>query len=55
LNKDPCHMRVGSLGKWWTINKININAHIDKSWVFQIAHSIRHSNMGCGVHRILLV
>jgi len=26
------------------------NAHIDKNCFFQVAHSIKHSNMGCGVH-----
>jgi len=29
---------------------MNIDAHIGKSGFFQVAHSIRHSNMGCGVH-----
>jgi hypothetical protein len=32
------------------MNKINTNAHIGKSYFFQVAHSIKHSNMGCGVH-----
>jgi hypothetical protein len=45
LNKDPCHMWMGSLLKWWTTNKIDTNVHIDKSHFFQ-----KHSNMGCGVH-----
>ncbi len=49
-NKDPCQMRVGSLMKWCTTNKINTNAHIGKSRFFQVAHSIRHSNTRCGVH-----
>ncbi len=49
-NKDPCHMQVRSLVKWWIINKTDINAHIGKSGFFQVAHSIKHSNMECGVH-----
>jgi hypothetical protein len=32
------------------MNKINTNAHIGKSYFFEVAHSIRHSNMGYGVH-----
>ncbi len=50
LNKDPCHMWMGLLVKWWIMNKTNINAHIGKSHFFQVAHSIKHSNMGCVVH-----
>ncbi len=49
-NKDPCHLQVGSLVKWWIIIKTNIDAHIGKNGFFQVAHSIRHSNMGCGVY-----
>jgi hypothetical protein len=49
LNKDLCHMRVGSLVEWWTMNKIDAIAHIGKSHFFQVAHSIKHSNMGCEV------
>ncbi len=49
LNKDPHHMRMASLLKWWTMNKINTNAHIGKSHYFQVVHSILHSNMGCEV------
>jgi hypothetical protein len=48
LNKDICRMQVGSLVKWWTMNKINTDAHIGKICFFQVAHSIKHSNMGCG-------
>jgi hypothetical protein len=47
--KDLCHMWVGSFVEWWIMNKIDTNAHIGKSRFFQVAHSIRHSNMGCGV------
>ncbi len=32
------------------MNKIDTNAHICKSGFFQVPHSIKHSNMGCGVH-----
>jgi hypothetical protein len=31
------------------MNKIDTNVHIGKSRFFQVVHSIRHSNMGCGV------
>jgi hypothetical protein len=43
-------MQVGSFVKWWTINKIDIDAHNGKNHFFQVAHFINHSNMGCGVH-----
>ncbi len=49
-NKDPCHMQVGLLVKWWTTNKSDIDAHIGKSHFLQVALSMKHSNMGCGVH-----
>jgi len=49
-NKYPCHMWVGLLMKWWTMNKTNIDVHIGKSYFFQVAHFIKHSNMRCGVH-----
>jgi hypothetical protein len=42
-------MWMGSLLKWWTTNKIDTDAYIGKSRYFQVAHSIMHSNMGCGV------
>jgi len=32
------------------MNKIGTNAHIGKNHLFQVIHSIGHSNMGCGVH-----
>ncbi len=41
-NKDPCHMWVGSLVKWWTTNKTNIKCQINKTRFFQVAHSIKH-------------
>jgi hypothetical protein len=43
-------MLVGSLVKWCIMNKTNIDAHIVKSRLFQVIHSIGHSNMGRGVH-----
>jgi hypothetical protein len=50
LNKDECHMWVGLLVKWWTMNKTGINVHVGKSCLFQVVHCIKHSNMGCAVH-----
>jgi hypothetical protein len=29
---------------------MDTNAHIGKNCFFQVCHSIKHSNMGCGVH-----
>jgi hypothetical protein len=49
-NKDQCHMWVGLLVKWWTTNKIGINVQVGKSCLFQVAHFIKYSNMGCAVH-----
>jgi hypothetical protein len=49
-NKCQCHMWVGLLVKWWTMNQIGINVHIGKNCFFQVAHFIKHSKMGCAVH-----
>ncbi len=49
-NKYQCHMWVGLLVKWWTTNKIGINVQVGKNCFFQVAHFIKHSNMGCVVH-----
>jgi hypothetical protein len=43
-------MWVRSLVKWKTTNKTNTNAHIGKNCFFQVVHSIKHSNIGCGVY-----
>ncbi len=39
-------MRVGSLVKWWTTNKTDINSHFGNNHFFQIVHSIKHSMCG---------
>jgi hypothetical protein len=49
LNKDPCHMWVVLVVKWWTMNKTNTNAYIGNNFFFEVAHFIRHYNIGCGV------
>jgi len=45
-----CHMWVGSLVEWCTMNKTNIETHIGKNCLFQVVHSIGHFGMGCAVY-----
>jgi len=37
---------MGSLVKWWTMNKIDNDSHIGKSQPFQVAHFIKHLMWG---------
>jgi hypothetical protein len=46
--KGMCHTWVGSITKWCTTNKINIETYTGKIGFFQVACSLGHSHVGCG-------